>query len=122
MIVSYPSTAYVLENNEGILQCQNRSEDDNVFHNYIDDATWYRLLPNATIQQYGTSGPVYVQSYSLIFRPFVTPTDQGIYYCCKPGGSCSEHSSVSIVGMYVASYVCICMHVAMYTTFCISTL
>ena len=102
-IVSHPSTAYVLENNEGILQCQNRSENEDVFLNYIDDALWYRLFPNATIKQYGTSGSVYVQSHSLIFNPFVSPTDQGIYYCCKPGGSCSTNSSVSIVGMYLYS-------------------
>ena len=103
--VSFPPTAYVLERNEGRLQCQNRSEDNNLLYNYINDAIWYRLFSNDTIQQYGTSGPIYVQSNSLIFHPFVRPEDQGTYYCCKPGGSCSEHSTVSVVGMYVAMYI-----------------
>ena len=99
--MSYPPTAYVLKRNEGRLQCQNRSEDENMLYNYINDAVWHRLFPNGTIHEIGDNGPVHVQSYSLIFHPFVRPEDQGTYYCCKPGGSCSGHSTVSIVGMCV---------------------
>ena len=102
-IVSYPPTRYVFEGNEGRLRCQNQSDDETEFYNYISDALWYRLFPNGTVHEIGASGPVVVQSYSLFFHPIVRPEDQGIYYCCKPGGSCSGNSTVSIAGMYIPS-------------------
>ena len=101
--MSLPHTRYVLESDSGSLRCQNRSENENAFYNYIDDALWYRVFPNDTVYQIGNSGPVYVQSYRLVFHPFVRPEDQGIYYCCKPGDSCSGNSTVTIAGTYAYS-------------------
>ena len=98
-IVSYPPTRYVYEGKEGRLRCQNRSDDETQLYNYINDALWYRLFPNGTLHEIGASGPVYVQSFSLYFHPIVRPEDQGIYYCCKPGGSCSGNSIVAIAGI-----------------------
>ena len=89
------------EGNAGRLTCQNRSEDETKFYNHIDDALWYRLFPNGTVHQFGPSGPVYVNAHRLNFNPLVRPEDQGIYYCCKPGGSCSGNSSVAIAGTSV---------------------
>ena len=104
--MSLPYTRYVLESESGLLRCQNRSENETVFYNYIDDALWYRMLPNGTVHPIGNdSGPVYVQSYRLVFHPFVRPEDQGIYYCCKPGDSCSGNSTVTIAGTYVHTYI-----------------
>ena len=103
-MVSLPPTRYVLEGNRGILRCQNRSENGTVFYNYIGDAQWYRVFPNDTIHQFGNTGPVRVQSYSLNFQPFVRPEDQGVYYCCKPNGSCSENSTVTIAGTRISQY------------------
>ena len=100
-IVSYPPARYVLERNEGRLRCQNQSEDETEFYNYVSDAKWYRLFPNGTVHELGASGPVHVKAYNLYFCPFVRPEDQGIYYCCKPGGSCSGNSSVTIAGTYI---------------------
>ena len=101
-IVSYPPTRYVSEGGEGrlrSLRCQNRSDDEAVLYNYISDALWYRLFPNGTLHKLGANGPVFVHTYSLFFHPIVRPEDQGIYYCCKPGGSCSGNSTVAIAGM-----------------------
>ena len=67
-IVSYPPTRYVYEGNEGRLRCHNRSDDETVFYNYISDALWYRLFPNGTLHELGANGPVFVQSYSLLFH------------------------------------------------------
>ena len=100
-MVSLPHTKYVLEGEYGILRCQNRSENGSVPYNYIDNAQWYRLFPNGTIYQFGNSGPVNVKTYHLNFQPFVRPEDQGMYYCCKPNGSCSEKSTVTIAGMFM---------------------
>ena len=103
-IVSYPPTLYVYEGNKGRLRCQNRSDDETVFYNDIRDALWYRLFPNGTLHELGANGPLFVQFHSLYFHPIVRPEDQGIYYCCKPGGSCSGNSTVSIAGMYITKY------------------
>ena len=99
-VISLPHTKYVLEGDYGILRCQNRSENGSEFYDYIDNAQWYRILPNGTTHQFGNSGPVHVQTYGLYFQPFVRPEDQGMYYCCKPNGSCSENSTVTIAGIY----------------------
>ena len=106
----------MFERNEGRLRCQNRSEDETEFYNYISDALWYRLFPNGTVHEFGASGPVFVHTYNLYFHPFVRPEDQGIYYCCKPGGSCSGNSSVNIAGTYVRIYAAI-YYVVMYIDF-----
>ena len=99
-VVSLPQTKYVLEGDYGILRCQNRSENGSMFYNYIDNAQWYRIFPNGTTHQFGNNGPVHVQTYGLYFQPFVRPEDQGMYYCCKPNGSCSENSTVAIAGIH----------------------
>ena len=115
--VSLPNTRYVFEGQEGILRCQNRSENDSVFYNNINDAQWYRLFPNSTTHQFGTSGPVFIQRHGLYFHPFVRPEDQGMYYCCKPNGSCSESSNVTIAGQYTSDLQLqslLLMHVAMH--------
>jgi len=101
-VVSFPHTRYVLEGEQGSLRCQNRSENENVFYDNIDNALWYRQFPNGTTHQFGTTGPIYVRSQGLFFYPSVRQQDQGIYYCCKPGGSCSGYSTVAIAGTYVA--------------------
>ena len=89
----------------GILRCQNRSENERVFYNYIYNAEWYHQLSNGTTHQFGTSGPVQVQNYSLVFhQPVRTENEEGTYFCCKPGGSCSEKSTMIIVGTYVHMY------------------
>ena len=83
------------EGDRGRLRC---SDDET--HYYINDALWYRLFPNGTVHRFGSSG------HRLIFNPFVRPEDQGIYYCCKPGGPCSGNSSVAIAGtsVYIHRY------------------
>ena len=102
-VVSWPTTRYVHEGEEGILRCQNRSENESVFYNYISNALWYRQFPNGTTTRpFGTSGPIHVESHTLVFHPSVRKEDEeGNYYCCKPGGSCSGRSTVFIASTYV---------------------
>ena len=102
--VMLPQTTYYVNKGEyGVLRCQNQSKNGS----FITDAQWYRIFPNGTKQQYGNnaSHPMYVQSHILNFRPSVRQEDQGVYYCCKPNGSCNENITVTIAG----TYVCICI-------------
>ena len=98
-IVSLPRVKYILDGDQGSLRCQNRSEDELVFYNYIWDANWYRLLPNKSILQYEESGPIHVISYALFFDPPLRPENEGEYYCCQPNGPCSGSSNVARAGM-----------------------
>jgi len=99
--VSLPHVQYVLDGEQGSLRCQNRSEDESMFHNFIWDANWYRLLPNGSIYQFDESGPIHVISYALFFDPTVRPQDQGQYYCCQPNGLCSSYSNVTRAGRFM---------------------
>ena len=118
--VLLPQTKYYLyveKGDYGVLRCQNKNGSP------ITDAQWYRIFPNGTKQQFGnsTSDPVYVQSYILNFRPSVRQEDQGVYYCCKPNGSCNENFTVTIAGTHtcIHSYIIhthIHIYVAIYIT------
>lgn len=97
-VVSEPRTEYAFEGEHARLKCSNVSDDEEIFYNYINNATWHRMYPDGNSVQIGKSGPVFVNLYSLIFYPSVRESDQGQYYCCAPGGTCSTTSTVSIAG------------------------
>ena len=78
------------ETKEDYMQCQNQSEDDSMFH--ITSMMLCGII--GTIQQFGVNGPVYVQSYSLIFLPYVRPGDQVTYYCCENQGDLAVGNTV----------------------------
>jgi len=96
-ITSSPQQLYVQDGDQGIVRCQNRSDDGEHFYSYIYDAIWYRKYENGsnvTISM-GT-GTVHSRGYTLKFNPLLAE-DQGHYFCCAQSGQCSEALTTAII-------------------------
>ena len=101
-VITRPSQRYILEGHQGLVWCQNRSVDEKLFYSFVDNARWYRRLPNNMNLSINTSGPgIYYSGHTLMFSPTLRRIDQGQYFCCSSeGNSCSELTDVRISGKW----------------------
>ena len=91
-----PRELYVLNGQEGVLRCQNRTTSP---YTYVSNARWFLQYANGSNISFDTSDSVYVYKHTVTFFTMSTE-NEGKYFCCTASLTCSNIAHVRISGKF----------------------